>query len=361
MRTKFQKGIMGLVAASLMITMFVSPMGNKASASQDVKKVVIDAGHGGWHNGAQGNGLKEKDVALTIAKKIDSYLKEDYIVDTKMTRASDIYLTLGERTTIANSWGADLFLSVHINASESGLLNGYEDFTYNGGTSTMRNAEKLIQQSIHNEIKPVIGNYSVANRGMKQANFHVLRETNMPAILTETLFIDNSNDSILLKDSSFLNNIAKAHAKGIAKALNLPKHSDVNVVESATYVTTANLNMRTKAGLGNPVIKTIKNGTEIKIENAVRVGNITWGYGKANGKSGWLSMDYMKLTAVNYVTSANLNIRENAGTKYKILTNAKKGTEVTITKTMKVGNDTWGYGSANGKSGWMSMAYLKKR
>lgn len=359
MNIKFQKSIIGFLILALMLTMF-SPMINKVSANENIKKVVIDAGHGGWHNGAQGNGLKEKDIALALAKKVNKYLQEDYIVNTKMTRTSDIYLTLGERANIANSWDADLFLSIHINASESGLLNGYEDFIYNGGTSAMRNSEKLLQENIHNEVKSVLGNYSVANRGMKEADFYVLKETNMPAILTETLFIDNYNDSKLLKDNVFLDKIAKAHSEGIAKTLNLSRHDKITFTKDAIYVTTSNLNMRTKAGLGSPIIKTFKVGTEITIRDIVRVGNVTWGYGEAEGKSGWLSMDYMKLAPGSYVTTANLNMRTNAGVNSDWVATTPMDTVVSITKTTKVDNEMWGYGVINGKSGWMSMAYLKK-
>src|SRR5690606_13418747 len=82
-----------------------------------MKKVFIDPGHGGSDSGAVGNGLKEKDLTLAIAKECEKVLKSEYEgVTVKMSRTGDTYPTLSARTNAANSWNADLFISIHINA-----------------------------------------------------------------------------------------------------------------------------------------------------------------------------------------------------------------------------------------------------
>src|SRR5690625_3967193 len=175
-------------------------------------KIFIDPGHGGSDPGAVANGLREKDLTLKIAKHIRDYLK-NYNCSVKMSRTGDKTLSLAQRTNDANKWGANYFLSIHINA---GGGTGYEDYIYNGLSNTSKSAK--IRNIVHAEVTKVLTKYRVTNRGKKKANFHVLRESNMPAMLSETLFIDTNKDAKLLKDDKFLKDIGQAHAKGIVKA-----------------------------------------------------------------------------------------------------------------------------------------------
>src|SRR5690625_4694621 len=180
-------------------------------------KIFIDAGHGGTDPGAQGNGLREKDLTLTISKKIADILK-DYNVSVKLSRTTDKTLSLKQRTDAANKWGADYFLSVHINA---GGGTGYEDFIYNGLSDSSQTAKR--RNTIHAEIiKQLSG---VRNRGKKKANFHVLRESKMEAMLTENMFIDTKADADKLKSNAFLNKVAQGRANGLIKAFGLKKQS----------------------------------------------------------------------------------------------------------------------------------------
>src|SRR5699024_5792985 len=180
--------------------------------------ICLDAGHGGHDGGATANGLKEKDLTLDIAKRIQSKLK-NYNVKVIMTRTTDKFLSLTERTNIANRNKADLFLSVHIN---SGGGTGFESFIYNGSIQT---ATKGYQSTLHSAIMKQI---DVKDRGKKSANFAVVRQSNMPAVLTETLFIDTKSDANKLKDSKFLNSVAQGHADGIVKQLGLKKSGKTN-------------------------------------------------------------------------------------------------------------------------------------
>ena len=178
-------------------------------------KLYLDVGHGGSDSGATGNGLKEKDLNLQIGKKINSLLKSYDGITVKMSRSTDRTLSLRQRTNEANSWGADLLLSIHINA---GGGTGFESFIYNGTVSS--NTVKY-RGVIHDEIMKVLK--GVRDRGKKKDNFHMLRESKMIAVLTENLFIDTKKDSDLLKKQSFINQIAQGHVNGIVKLFNLKK------------------------------------------------------------------------------------------------------------------------------------------
>jgi len=178
-------------------------------------RIVLDAGHGGNDPGAVANGLKEKDLTLSIVKHIGRLLSEYEGVEVHYTRTDDRFLELSERAAIANKLKADYFISVHINA---GGGTGFESYIYNGSVSAKTIA---YQNVIHGEIMKAIGN--VKDRGKKRANYAVLRLTNMPAILTENLFIDNKTDAAKLKSEQFLLQVAYGHVQGIVKAFGLKK------------------------------------------------------------------------------------------------------------------------------------------
>ncbi|HEO8418171.1 N-acetylmuramoyl-L-alanine amidase [Niallia sp. FSL W8-0635] len=194
-------------------------------------KIFIDAGHGGTDSGAVGNGLQEKVLTLTIAKKIENLLKNYENTSVKMSRTSDTTLSLSQRTDAANAWGADFFLSIHINA---GGGTGYEDYRYN--TLSASSATGKVQSTIHSAVMAELKAFNIIDRGAKAANFHVLRETNSPAILTENLFIDTKADANLLKRNDVLDAIAKGHVEGMAKAFGLKKKPiEIGKAESGTY------------------------------------------------------------------------------------------------------------------------------
>ena len=180
-----------------------------------VKTIVIDAGHGGHDAGAVGNGLKEKDLTLSIALATERYLKEHY-TDHRIiqTRRTDKYLTLKQRTDIANRYNTSLFVSIHIN-SASATAHGYESFI-----SPYTKSTGMLGQ-VHNNIRDYFRSLGIHNRGLKKMAFYVLRHTNAPAILTENLFISNPKEAAVLRKN--IHEIAKAHAVGIAKALGLPQ------------------------------------------------------------------------------------------------------------------------------------------
>ncbi|MDD1511340.1 N-acetylmuramoyl-L-alanine amidase [Priestia megaterium] len=188
-----------------------------------MKKIYLDAGHGGADAGAVGaNGLYEKNLVLKIQQYLISYLNSTYSDFTiKTTRTTDTFLSLSQRASQANSWGADAFMSIHVNA---GGGTGYEDYVYRSAS----NASKTFQSIVHGQVQPTLLSYNHPNRGRKSANYAVLRLTNMPAVLTEIAFIDNRTDAALLQNESFLKNMGESYAKGIAVYLNLPRRAVPN-------------------------------------------------------------------------------------------------------------------------------------
>ncbi|MEH7608479.1 N-acetylmuramoyl-L-alanine amidase, partial [Priestia megaterium] len=168
------------------------------------------------------NGLYEKNLVLKIQQYLISYLNSTYSDFTiKTTRTTDVFLSLSQRASQANSWGADAFMSIHVNA---GGGTGYEDYVYRSAS----NASKTFQSIVHGQVQPALLSYNHPNRGRKSANYAVLRLTNMPAVLTEIAFIDNSTDAALLQNEAFLKSMGESYAKGIAVYLNLPRRAVPN-------------------------------------------------------------------------------------------------------------------------------------
>jgi N-acetylmuramoyl-L-alanine amidase len=184
-----------------------------------MSKIYWDKGHGGRDPGAIGNGLQEKELVSKIVNYGMSYLSNLYEgFEQKSSRVSDETRTLDQRTDEANSWGAKVLISVHINSATAKTANGFESHVY-----TNVDAKTIaFQNMLHNEIMQVNRAFGVTtDRGMKRSNFHMLRESKMVACLTENLFIVNVSDSNKLKNNEYLKAIGEAHARGIAKYLGL--------------------------------------------------------------------------------------------------------------------------------------------
>jgi len=220
--------------------------------SLGVSRIVIDPGHGGHDFGAPGyiKGVYEKDVVLKIAKRLAKKIRKKLHCEVVMTRTSDRHLTLEERTAIANTKNADLFISIHTNAARDRKAFGVETFFLNlatdddailvaareNATSTknisdlqailsdlMQNAKinestRLaihVQESMHNHLKR---RYSrIKNKGVKQAPFYVLLGAQMPAILIETAFISNSRECKRLVSAKYQDRMCEAIVNGIQK------------------------------------------------------------------------------------------------------------------------------------------------
>jgi N-acetylmuramoyl-L-alanine amidase len=189
----------------------------KKDGEDKMPLLVLDPGHGDHDPGAAANGIVEKDLALEIALKVRKELTANYEVNVRMTRDDDTFVSLSDRADFANDIGADYFVSLHHNAFNQ-QAEGFETFVY-PGTRNGRTGE--MQDHIHNEVMAFLKDYGVHDRGKKEANFAVLRETNMPAILIENLFVDHGYDARLLNDQKFIDGLVKVTARGIAKAMGL--------------------------------------------------------------------------------------------------------------------------------------------
>jgi N-acetylmuramoyl-L-alanine amidase len=214
-----------------------------------VRRIVVDPGHGGHDPGAQGpNGTREKDVVLQIGLKLARKLREELGLDVVMTRSTDVFLELKERTALANQVGADLFVSIHANAALNHSASGIETYYLNlaktekaaqlaakeNGTSLEKvsllqavlfdlmanyklndsahlaeEVQKALYRKVSSAYKPV------ANLGVKQGPFYVLVGATMPSILVETAFVSNEREEGRLKDPDYQETTATGIMEGI--------------------------------------------------------------------------------------------------------------------------------------------------
>jgi len=171
--------------------------------------VAIDPGHGGADPGAIGpTGLRESDVVLDVATRLRDLLARDGI-RTIMIRDADVSIDLTDRPKLARERGATIFVSIHANASTRASVNGSE-------TYYLTAQSLVLAQMIQDELAVIMG---VPSRGIKTANFLVLRDNEVPSVLVETAFITHTDDEARLKDAEFRQRLAQAVARGITKFL----------------------------------------------------------------------------------------------------------------------------------------------
>ena len=175
--------------------------------------IVLDAGHGGNDQGAKVNALMEKKITLMTTLLVKKYLIEmGYQV--VLTRSRDVYLTLPHRVEIANKTPGAVFVSIHYNASRNPDANGLEVYYCNTAKSVK--ASKRLAQCV---LTQLISHTHAASRGVKHGNFHVIRETEGPAILVEGGFMTNPEERSLLRTKDYLERLAKGIALGVDKYL----------------------------------------------------------------------------------------------------------------------------------------------
>lgn len=178
-------------------------------------KIFLDPGHGGNDPGATGNGLKEKDINLAVANRVKYHLQRhgQTIV---MSRTDDSNPSLQTRTNNANNWGADILVSIHCNAF-NGNAYGVETYCY-------KFRYRKLADNIHGRVLADKSLYNY-NRGVKEGNLHMIRESNMNAALIEMAFIDNTYDATLLKTKQ--EEFAVAISKGILDYFGLSYKEEV--------------------------------------------------------------------------------------------------------------------------------------
>ncbi len=215
-----------------------------------VSRIVIDPGHGGHDPGAKGTSLTEADLVLDIARRVEKLLLKEPGVEVVMTRRTDVFIPLDERTAIANREGADLFLSIHANASRSPSARGVETYYLNFASTPdaaivaarenavsgqamhslpeivraialntkldeSRDLAETVQRAMLNRLRNQ--NKQLRNLGVKQAPFVVLIGASMPSVLAEVSFVTNRHEHQLLRTSAYRQRIAQALVEAVLR------------------------------------------------------------------------------------------------------------------------------------------------
>jgi len=213
------------------------------------RKIVIDAGHGGHDPGTLGRaGLQEKDLVLDVALRLQRLVREELGAEVVMTRSTDVFVPLEERTAVANAQGADLFLSIHANSSRNAGVRGIETYFLNFAQdphaeavaarenaispATLKDLQNLVkaialnskidesrdfassvQEALVQTIRPIAPD--VSDRGVRTAPFYVLIGANMPSILAEIAFVSNPQEERLLRTPEHRDRIARSLLEGV--------------------------------------------------------------------------------------------------------------------------------------------------
>jgi len=217
----------------VLLACFVSACGNRGippeiSALHEQKKppppkletIIVDAGHGGKDGGSisKRDNYEEKELTLATAFLIRSCLNQ-LGYKTVMTRNQDTFVPLDTRAEIANTLDADLFVSIHYNYSPNSDAKGVEVYYYKeekNPPSTRIVKSKTLGDNV---LKKIISTTGAESRGLKQANFAVIRETRMPAILVEAGFLSNQHEREKVRDPKYQRSIAWGIANGIDRYL----------------------------------------------------------------------------------------------------------------------------------------------
>ena len=215
-----------------------------------INRIVIDPGHGGHDPGTKSRGMSEADLVLDVAKRLEALLLKEPGVEVVLTRRTDRFVPLEERTAIANRENADLFLSIHANSSRNTRAGGVETYflnfasnpdaeavaarensasgrtmhhlpdivraiTLNNKLDESRDFATLVQRAMVETLAK--SNRSVRNRGVKQAPFVVLIGAGMPSVLAEISFLTNAQENRLLKTGAYRQRVAEALFQGIRR------------------------------------------------------------------------------------------------------------------------------------------------
>ena len=222
------------------------------SNESSIKVIVLDPGHGGKDPGAEGaNGLQEKHIVLSIAQKLKARIESEFNVKVLLTREDDSFVSLKERTEFANANDADLFISIHTNAAENKKAHGIEVYYLSEAKNDESRAAQALENSVVAEFEgeEALQEYSQADyvisdliqsaqliesinlaykfqnntiletealdRGVKSANFFVLRGAYMPSVLVELGFISNIEEGQNLNNESYQDRLVESLFYGI--------------------------------------------------------------------------------------------------------------------------------------------------
>lgn len=169
-------------------------------------KIFIDQGHnptGNPNAGAQGNGLYEQDITYNVGKYLEDLLNKDPRFEAKVSRPTSSTVlgtsnssSLSARVNSANSWGANYFLSIHVNANVNPNINGTECYVYSENSKSYYLAKQILNS--------IVDDLKTKDNGVRiNPSLYVLRNTNMPSVLIELAYISNYSDSLKLKNDQY--------------------------------------------------------------------------------------------------------------------------------------------------------------
>ena len=362
----------------------IKPFSN--TVDRNYYKVFIDPGHGGYDDGSSGNGLLEDELNLQIGLKLQKKL-EARGIEVKMSRTTDEYISLGERAEMANEYGADIFVSNHINSFEQASANGIETYYHKDKSS-----HKPLSDDIQNN---AIKQTGAVNRGVKNANFAVLRESTMPSSLFEAGFISNKAEASKLGSDAYQDKLATALADGIEKYLKdniklngveekpdvkpeekpeqkpevKPEEKPEATIKTGTVNASA-LNVRSWASTSSSVIGSLNRGAKVEIVST----SGKWHKIKYKNGYGYVSADYIKVNSSNTskpeskpeqkpevttktgtVNASSLNVRSGASTKNSVIGSLSRGAKVEIVST----SNGWHKIKFKNGYGYVSADYIK--
>jgi N-acetylmuramoyl-L-alanine amidase len=215
-----------------------------------VSRIVLDPGHGGHDPGVKGHGINESELVLDVTLRLKALLEKTPGIEVVLTRETDVFIPLEQRTAIANREGADLFLSIHANASRNLKARGVETYflnfaanpeaeavaarensasgqtmhrlpdivraiTLNNKIDESRDFAETVQRSMVRSLSS--RNRELQDRGVKQAPFVVLIGAGMPSVLAEISFVSNKQEGQLLKTGAYRDQIAQALQEAVLK------------------------------------------------------------------------------------------------------------------------------------------------
>jgi N-acetylmuramoyl-L-alanine amidase len=211
-------------------------------------KIVIDPGHGGWDKGTVGpSGLQEKELVLDVAERLSRLLKARLGAETILTRDNDTFVPLESRPALANSVGADLFVSIHANSSPAKSVRGVETFyvapaAYKGSASgnprllvtASQRFAAVVQRLLYATLSRA--DPLMQDRGVKSAPLSVLVAPTMPSVLTEISFVSSSYDERKLRRPEYRDTIAEALFQGIKTYAAGTGHDDRGHASEAAFL-----------------------------------------------------------------------------------------------------------------------------
>ena len=229
--------------------------GNYSLARQlglGARRIVIDPGHGGHDPGTIGpRGLQEKDLVLDVALRLERLVRQELGTEVLLTRSSDVFIPLEERTAIANSKGADIFVSIHANAARNSKARGIETYILSFArtphaeavaarenaisTATLKDLQNLVKAITLNSkidesrdlahslqesmVSGVREQHAIPDRGVHSAPFYVLIGANMPAVLAELGFVSHPEDEKRLRTPAYREVLARSLLRGLRSYL----------------------------------------------------------------------------------------------------------------------------------------------